>query len=535
MLNWKIPNLSRSRLSIIIVVSVLIVVLGCKLKQKANISGILPGDSTLQSMTINPNSVTILVGQSQQYIATGVYPDGTTQNLTSLVTWTSDSLGIATIDSTGLTQGLSVGTATITATYSGISANTNITINTNYTIGGTVAGLAGTGLVLTLNSSENLNISANGNFLFTTQLSTTSNYTVTVTTQPSGEFCSLTNSTGTVANSNISNVTVSCTSGNTVGPVTGGSIFNPLNLTYSVTTVASGATYTGVNGVTTDGLNIYFTIETNHTIVKLEISTGTITNLAGTSGVSGTTDGIGTIAKFSNPSNLVYVNNNLYITDYASGRVRKLNLSTNVVNTIQTGLSSPYGITSDGTNLYVTENGKVQKILISTSAMTTLAGNATQGYSDGIGSAARFMSNGSLPGGITFDGTDLYLSDRGNCAIRKVVIATGTVTTIAGSPPPTAVCSGPTDGIGTASVIRDPDGIISDGTNLFFAESTGSVIRKIDMSTFSVTTVAGLANTNGLVDGTGSAARFRYPASMTSDGTTLYIADWGNNAIRKMQ
>jgi len=88
------------------------------------------------------------------------------------------------------------------------------------------------------------------------------------------------------------------------------------------------------------------------------------------------------------------------------------------------------------------------------------------------GTAARF----SAPNGITTDGTNLYVTDTGNSTIRKIVISTGVVTTLAGS---SAGSSGSTDGTGTSARFYSPYGITTDGTNLYVADTFNHTIRKI--------------------------------------------------------
>ena len=82
-----------------------------------------------------------------------------------------------------------------------------------YTVGGTVSGLTGSGLVLQDNSGSNLPVSANGNFAFTTAISSGGTYNVSVLTQPSSptQTCAVTSGGGTVASSNVTNVLVTCT------------------------------------------------------------------------------------------------------------------------------------------------------------------------------------------------------------------------------------------------------------------------------------------------------------------------------------
>jgi hypothetical protein len=91
----------------------------------------------------------------------------------------------------------------------------------------------------------------------------------------------------------------------------------------------------------------------------------------------------------------------------------------------------PYAITSNSSHLFVadTHNHKVRKIEIATGIVTTLAGSGSVGSADGTGLAASFAS----PQGITTDGTHLYVADTDNHKIRKIEIATGVVTTLVGN------------------------------------------------------------------------------------------------------
>ena len=157
--------------------------------------------------------------------------------------------------------------------------------------------------------------------------------------------------------------------------------------------------------------------------------------------------------------------------------------------------NGPYGITSDGTNLYVADrsNHTIRQVVISTGVVTTLAGTAgTLGTTDGTGATARF----NLPSGITTDGTNLYVTDTGNHTLRKIVIASGVVTTIAG----TAGISGIIDAtIGTDARFNLPSGITTDGTNIYVADTGNHTLRKVAISSGAVTTIAGAAGQPGSV------------------------------------
>ena len=119
-----------------------------------------------------------------------------------------------------------------------------------------------------------------------------------------------------------------------------------------------------------------------------------------------------------------------------------------------------------------------------TKHVTTIAGTAgVYGSADGTGAAARFH----FPLDITSDGKNLYVTDSFNSTIRQIVIATGAVTTIAGTPG----TPGSADGIGAAAGFNNPDGITTDGANLYVADLNNNTIRKIVIATGAVTTIAG--------------------------------------------
>ena len=163
--------------------------------------------------------------------------------------------------------------------------------------------------------------------------------------------------------------------------------------------------------------------------------------------------------------------------------------------------------------------------MIATKDVTILAGFAgSSGFTDGAGSTAKF----DKPYGITTDGTNLYVVDTGNHTIRKIVIATGEVATLAGA----VGSSASIDGTGSAANFAIPLGITTDGTNLYVNDL--HAIRKIVIATKEVTTLAGCVGCQAHVDGTGSSVRFNAPISLTTDGSHLYVADYGDDTIREI-
>lgn len=84
--------------------------------------------ATLTALTLSPANTSIVVGATSQYTATGVFSDGSTQNLTGTVTWSSSNGNVATISTAGLATGISAGSTTITAASGSISAQTTLTV-----------------------------------------------------------------------------------------------------------------------------------------------------------------------------------------------------------------------------------------------------------------------------------------------------------------------------------------------------------------------------------------------------------------------
>jgi hypothetical protein len=105
----------------------------------------------------------------------------------------------------------------------------------------------------------------------------------------------------------------------------------------------------------------------------------------------------------------------------------------------------------------------------------------------------------------------------------------GVVTTLAGS-----TTGGSSDGVGVAASFNYPNGVATDGTNVYVADSFNHMIRKIVISTGAVSTLAG-STTSGSANGTGTAASFDHPIGVATDGTNLYVADTDNNMIREIR
>ncbi|MDZ4724606.1 MAG: Ig-like domain-containing protein [Leptospira sp.] len=198
--------------------------------------------------------------------------------------------------------------------------------------------------------------------------------------------------------------------------------------------------------------------------------------------------------------------------------------------------SYPEGISIDSSGIiYVSDTNNCSIRKISGTTASTLAGTAPAsigvcGYVNATGATARFQ----LPKGVAVDASgNVFVADSGNCAIRKVTAA-GVTTTLAG--PLIAGNCGYADGTGTDARFNNPQGIVIDPMgNLYVTDTGNCAIRKIT-SAGVVSTFSGSAPPNvicGNVNSTLLASRFNNPKGITRDASgNLYITDTLNHSIK---
>ncbi len=242
-----------------------------------------------------------------------------------------------------------------------------------------------------------------------------------------------------------------------------------LNYPYGIVTDASG--------------NIYVADAGNNQIKRITLA-GVVTVFAG-SGTIGSVDGTGAAASFNRPWGMtIDAKGNIYVADAGNNKIRE-----------------------------ITPSGQV----------STVAGNGTKGYHDGIGSVVSFNN----PSGVAVDALgDIFVVDSDNNRIREIQ-SSGYVLTFAGNGQYSSL-----DGYGTIAGFYDPHGIAIDGSGYLYIADGNNRIRKIS-PIGTVTTIAG--NGSGHNDGIGTAASFYFPNEIAIDAAgNLYITDTGNNMIRKM-
>jgi sugar lactone lactonase YvrE len=343
------------------------------------------------------------------------------------------------------------------------------------------------------------------------------------------------------------------------------------NLGYANATGTSAQfRFTNPSGAAVDAAgNVYVADAVNNVIRKIDPN-GVVTTFAGANPVSGApatagnADGTGAAASFSGPQGIAIDGaGNLYVADTGNHAIRMITPAGVVTTLGGTGggvavasgyldgtgtaarFNSPLGVAADqagaggaAINVYVadTQNSAIRQIVVSTKAVTLLAGPPLGGpiltaLTDGVGTAARFYH----PDGIVSNaaGTTLYVADTFNNAIRSVAITPGptaTVATLAGATTP-----GYTESTGTNARFNNPAGIaLAPGGNILVTDTLNHVVRSI--TTGGVTSLfAGSPNSAGTTDGLAlTQARFNFPSGVASNATGTYIVSTNSQTVRKV-
>jgi len=283
----------------------------------------------------------------------------------------------------------------------------------------------------------------------------------------------------------------------------------------------------------------FYVAEAQSNRIRQVESDGTVTTLAG--GIEGLVDGQGVHARFKSPTHLAYNGKDaLLCSDGGNHQVRKVGLD---------GAVSPFAGSSQGFadgkgsaakfngpaglvvgakgDLYVADfsNHRVRKVTPSGN-VSTFAGGAKAGKSDGKGSAASF----NLPAGLAIDAQSrVIVVEYGNSRLRRIS-ADGTVTTLVGGE--LAHVDGP---LAKARFMRPWDVVVDGQGRLVVSDRAAHTVRLVTLAgpSAGVTTLVG--STTGWVDGKGLAARLRAPRGLAllPDGSIL-VVDTGNKRIRKL-
>ena len=266
----------------------------------------------------------------------------------------------------------------------------------------------------------------------------------------------------------------------------------------------------------------------------------TVITIAG-NGKKGLVDGSASEASFNWPTGVVVAKDGtLFVADFFNNAIRRVSVDgvvTTVAGTMMAGhrdgratdalFHGPDNIAiDDEQNIYIADadNYRIRR-LSAEGRVVTIAGSGRAGYRDGSSGVAMF----GYPTGIAVDGKGfLYVADRRTHTVRKIT-PDGRVYTIAGNGMP-----GFADGRGRMSLLREPVSVAvtKDGT-LYIADSGNNAIRRVSPDG-TVKTIAG-GGRPGYRDGRGFEARFNWPTGIAigPDGN-IYVCDSGNNKIRRV-
>lgn len=317
--------------------------------------------------------------------------------------------------------------------------------------------------------------------------------------------------------------------------------------------VASAAVLNGPQGMAFDTYgNLYFS-DTGNNAVRMLDAFGNITTIAGTgtAGYSGD-NSFAFLAKLNQPTYLaVDAAQNLYIADSGNNVIRRISLGPAPIITTFAGggtsvngivaataakLSNPQGIAFDRAgNLYIADSGNqsVRKVSVATGKISTLAGTGEIGFSASPVAATSATFHG--PAGIAVDTVgNVYVVDSGNHVVRELLTEAGNVIVVAG----TGQAGNSGDGgAATAAKLNQPTGLVLDAAGDLFVSDTGnSKVRKIEANGGEIDTVAGATKT-GYTAGIASSTQTQMagPVGLALDGAqTLYVADTGNNVVRRV-
>jgi len=239
------------------------------------------------------------------------------------------------------------------------------------------------------------------------------------------------------------------------------------------------------------------------------------------------------------------------------GRIRKIDATSHNISTLTNVTSDPKGIWLDpaGKFLYVADNGnaRIRKVDTTTGATTTFAGTGSSDPSDYGHLATQVRIRNPRAVWVDANG-NVFLTDTQNSRVSRVDGVTGIMTLVAGrgtnnsSQATTSSALAAPGGDGGPAIqgqLWSPEGVVGDNNgNLYIADTGANRIRKVVLSCTgqpvpctvgTITTAVGLG-TSGVADNVdASLAQLNQPRGLAMDaaGANLYIADSGNNRIRK--
>ena len=191
---------------------------------------------------------------------------------------------------------------------------------------------------------------------------------------------------------------------------------------------------------------------------------------------------VATVPVGSAPDGMAFDGTSIWVANGSSGIVSKVNPSTNAVVATVTVGSGPFGVAFDGTSIWVANvfSGTVSKVNPSTNAVVAT------------------VTVGSTPYGLAFDGTSIWVANRNSDTVSKINPKTDAVTD-------------------TVNVGR-PFGVVFDGTSVWVSSTLGGTVSKIDPSTNAVVATVPVGS---------------FPDGVVFDGTSVWVSNGISNTVSK--
>ena len=322
------------------------------------------------------------------------------------------------------------------------------------------------------------------------------------------------------------------------------------------------ATLRSPQAVAVDGAgNVFISDSMNQCVREISASTGLMSTVAGSLNANYSGDGgLATRALLNNPAGLAIDGaGNLFIADQGNNVIRRVDAVTQIITTVAGGglspsradglgdggpatsalLSGPMDVAVDAAgDLFIADSfhGLIRRVDAASGSITVVAGGGTaagsDGFGDGLVATSAFLHD---PRSIALDAADnLFIAEGGNSLVRRVDASSKIITAVAG----TGANGYSGDNalavyahLSTPTAVRlDPAG------NIYIADSAQNVVRQVNAATAIITTVAGLGAARYTGDaGAPTAATLSSPYGLAFDNSgNLYIADLGNNAVRKI-
>jgi sugar lactone lactonase YvrE len=314
-----------------------------------------------------------------------------------------------------------------------------------------------------------------------------------------------------------------------------------------------GARFGAPTGVAVSDTGIALMADsTGHTLRRIVVSNGDVFTIAGQANGPGNIDGDQKTARLNKPTGVAIDRIATFglVADTGNSSIRKIDLRSGQLTTISdpASFSAPMGVAlacGDGPIEAITDpaadcpyavvadtgNNTIRKIDLATHTVTTIAGLAgSPGNVDAVGGAARF----NRPTGVSvaYGGAFAIIADEGNHALRRIDLNTNEVSTVLG---------------GLTTLAARPDAltelpsldavVVCGGERLLVSNAADHTVTQVNLGKGTQSALAGKTNTAGAVDGAGAQARFNGPSGIASScygGGTTIVGDTNNSTAREI-